>query len=98
MRWKLLFIITLLTAIVGTAACMVMIYGFLGSTVGSLRTAARPALYALLIPVAATTFAAVFVYRHTSRRRALQATITVFAAILLTLGAVYVASRFLNNP
>ena len=46
----------------------------------------------LLLPIATTAFASIFVYRHTARRRKLQAVLTAILAILLTLGFFIAAS------
>ncbi len=47
-----------------------------------------------LIPLAAVIYASYFVYRHTARRRKLQATATALLSIILTLAALFVASIF----
>jgi small-conductance mechanosensitive channel len=46
----------------------------------------------LVLPIAAIVFASVFVYRHTARRRTLQAFMTAVLATLLTLGLFVVAT------
>jgi uncharacterized BrkB/YihY/UPF0761 family membrane protein len=46
----------------------------------------------LLLPVATIVFSAIFVYRHTARRRKTQAFLTTLIAILLTLAFFIVAS------
>lgn len=87
MRWKLLLIATLLATLVST--------GTIIGLVGSLKGFAHPnlfAFFALLVPLAATTYASIFVYRHTARRRRLQAFLTALFTIFLTLTAVIIAS------
>ena len=80
MRWKLLIAASLLAAATGAAACYAAVYLFLPPS-------APPAVVVpltLLLPLGAITFASVFVYRHTPRRRALQAAVTALLASLLT--------------
>jgi preprotein translocase subunit YajC len=45
-----------------------------------------------LLPVVATLVAAIFVYRHTARRRKLQAALTTIISLLLILAAFVFAS------
>jgi hypothetical protein len=45
----------------------------------------------LLIPAVLTTLAGIFIYRHTSKRRKLQALITVVVTLLFT-GSAYLAA------
>jgi uncharacterized membrane-anchored protein len=45
-----------------------------------------------LLPIATIIFASIFVYRHTARRRKLQAFLTVVLATLLTLALFIVVS------
>ena len=94
MRWKLMIAASLLAAVVGAGAALAVTRFALGSAPlvpapGWLTTVA------LLLPLAANTFAAIFVYRHTARRRTLQAAATVLLSITLTLAALIIASRFL---
>jgi len=49
----------------------------------------------LLLPVLAIIFASIFVYRHTARRRRLQAFLTALLATLLTL-AFFVCASILS--
>jgi hypothetical protein len=54
----------------------------------------------LLLPAAAIIFASIFVYRHTARRRRLQAFVTAILATMLTL-ALFVCASILSarwNP
>jgi uncharacterized membrane protein len=46
----------------------------------------------ILLPIAAIIFAAIFVYRHTAKRRKLQAFITAILATILTLGLFVLAT------
>lgn len=97
MRWKLLLIASLLATIVGAGASLGIIFGLLGST----RRLVAPGIFVistLLIPVAAITSASIFVYRHTARRRKLQAMATALLALILTLASFFASSIFLTEP
>ena len=84
MRWKLLLIASLLATIVGAGSTIVLVY----SLTRPAENLSRPSLLAfgaLLLPIAAITYASIFVYRHTARRRRLQAMLTALLACTLTL-------------
>jgi hypothetical protein len=90
MRLKLVLAASVLAAIVGAGICIALVLG-----VFSLKTLSNPGLLVtstLLLPIATTAFAAIFVYRHTARRRKLQAFLTAIIAILLTLGFLIAAA------
>lgn len=88
MRWKLLIVASLLAAVVGAGACFAVAYALSGGS-----PAWWPAA-ALVAPLGATAYASVFVYRHTARRRTLQAAATALLALLLMLTALVAASLF----
>jgi hypothetical protein len=87
MRWKLLIAASLLAATVGAGAVLVANYFALGGPPGEAPPAWLLAVV-VLAPLGATAYAAVFVYRHTARRRTLQAAATALVAITLTLAAL----------
>jgi hypothetical protein len=61
----------------------------------------RPSVFALgtlLLPIAAITYASIFVYRHTARRRRLQAMLTALLAIFLTLTILLLSSILYTKP
>ncbi len=92
MRWKLVIAASLLAAAAGAGACyaIVLVYPLAFDRGIQGWAVALP----LLVPAAATAFAAVFVYRHTARRRALQAAAVALLASLLTLTALTLGSFF----
>ena len=97
LRLKLLIVASLLAAVVGAGSCFAVAYFLLAPT----KNAPLPvwvAAASLIIPLAATVFAAVFVYRHTSRRRVLQAAATALLALLLTLTALLLCSALTGRP
>ena len=84
MRPKLVVGVSVLAALLGAGSCIGIVLA-----VSSLTAISRPGplmTAALLLPIATIIFASVFVYRHTARRRKLQAFITAVLAALLTLG------------
>lgn len=89
MRWKLLIAASLLAFVVGTGACAFVVRIF------AARGGALPvwaAVLAFALPVACVVYAGIFVYRHTARRRTLQAAATVLLASALTLAALLLGS------
>ena len=97
MRWKLLLIASLLATLVGAGATLGIVIGVFGSP-GELTTPGLAVLGALLIPVAAITVASIFVYRHTARRRRLQAMATALLATILTLTILFISSMLFSKP
>jgi len=90
MRLKLVIAASVLAAVVGAGSCVALVLG-----VFAVQTLSSPGLLAastLLLPVATIVFASIFVYRHTARRRKLQAVLTAILATLLTLSIFVLAS------
>jgi hypothetical protein len=84
MRLKLVLISALIAALVGAGAAIVIIL----SVFSSFKPVTAPGLLVVstyLLPTVATILASVFVYRHTARRRRLQAALTAIIALLLTI-------------
>jgi len=93
MRLRLVIAASLLAAIVGAGSCIALVLG-----VFSVKALSSPGLLVastLLLPVLAIIFASIFVYRHTARRRRLQAVLTALLATLLTL-AFFVCASILS--
>ncbi|HET9479138.1 MAG TPA: hypothetical protein VFO72_07340 [Pyrinomonadaceae bacterium] len=90
MRLKLVLAASALAAFAGAGSCIALVLG-----VFSVKTLSSPGLLVastLLLPVATIVFAAIFVYRHTARRRKLQAFLTTIIATVLTLCLFALAS------
>jgi len=90
MRLKLVAITSLLAAVVGAGSCIALVLG-----VFSRQALSSPGLLVVstfLLPLATIIIASIFVYRHTARRRRLQAFLTVVLATLLTISLLIVAS------
>ena len=94
MRLKLVVLVSLLAAIVGAGSCIALVLG-----VFSREAWSSPGLLVLatfLLPLATIVFSAIFVYRHTARRRRLQAFLTLVLATLLTL-AIFVLTSIVTS-
>ena|SRR5437773_6771664 len=91
MRLKLVLITSFLAALIGAGASIALIL-FVFSSLMSLRTPGPLAITIFLLPIATILLASMFVYRHTARRRKLQAFLTALLATFLTLCLFLVAS------
>ena len=94
MRLKLVIAASVLAAIAGAGSCIALVLG-----VFSVKALSNPGLLVtstLLLPIATIAFASIFVYRHTARRRKLQAFLTAILAILLTL-ALFISATILTG-
>jgi hypothetical protein len=96
MRWKLLMIASLLATVAGTGLTLLLIFVLsrpgTGHEVNGLYL-----LGSLLFPLAAITYATIFVYRHTARRRSLQAILAALISIFLTLTVMLASSMLLGK-
>ena len=97
MRWKLILIASLLATLTGTGVTLGVVFGLLGSHI-SLATSGWLVIATLIIPVLAITVASIFVYRHTARRRRLQAMLTALLAGSLTLAILITSSIISFKP
>ena len=91
MRWKLLVLVSFVAAFLALALWSAVTIAVFGSA----RVLAQNdwlLLCSLLISLGVTAYAAVFVYRHTSKRRKLQALIATVLVLLLTAALYLIAS------
>src|SRR5919106_2414789 len=95
MRLKLVIIASLLAAVVGAGASIALVLGVFA--VKSLSSPGLLAASTFLLPIAAIVFASIFVYRHTARRRKLQAFLTAVLATLLTLSIFILTSTLTSR-
>jgi hypothetical protein len=91
MRWKLVLITSLTASIVGAGGSIAILIGILGRG-NRVFAPDLIVLATLILPLAAITGAAIFVYRHTARRRKLQAMTTVLLAVAMTLLVFIISS------
>ena len=96
MRWKLLFLLSIIAALLAVALWSVFAIAIFGSA----RVMAQDALSlagSFLIPVAVAAYSAVFAYRHTARRRKTQAILT-FALVWIFSASFYlIASQIFRE-
>lgn len=95
MRLKLVIIASLIAAIFGAGSAITIIL-LVFSSLEPIRTPGLLVLSTYLVPMLTTLLAAIFVYRHTARRRKLQAALTVLLALVLSL-AFFVSASILTS-
>jgi hypothetical protein len=97
MRLKLVFIASIIGALTGAGTAVAIILAIFSS----LNPIASPGILLgaiFLLPLTTCLLAAVFVYRHTARRRKLQAFLTAVLAISLSLATFIVAFFVTSRP
>ena len=94
MRLKLVLLASLIAAVAGAGSAIAIVL-FLFSSLESITSPGVLIVATYLLPVLTTLFASIFVYRHTARRRKLQAALTVIISFVLTL-TVFVAASMLT--
>lgn len=95
MRWKLLLVTSTLAALAGAGACLGLAYWLLGAVERVREPQGAAALAVLALPLAVITAASIFIYRHTARRRPLQAALTAVLSVALTLGLILAGTLLL---
>ena len=93
MRWKLLVTTSVAAALVGVSLWCVLAIGVFGSARALARNDAL-LLASVVIPLAVAGSGGFFAYRHTARRRKMQALITTLLSIFLALVVYLAASSF----
>jgi uncharacterized membrane protein YfcA len=91
MRLKLVIVSSLIAAVIGAGGGIAIIL-FVFSSLTPLMKPGAVVFSTLLLPLVATLIASIFVYRHTARRRKLQAALTTIISLLLILAAFVFAS------
>lgn len=94
MRLKLILIASLLAALVGSGASIAIVLGVF-SSLKPLSTPGLLVFSTFLLPLGMIVWATIFVYRHTARRRKLQAVLTAVFGLLLSVGT-FTAAAFLS--
>jgi hypothetical protein len=96
MRPKLVLVVSALAAVVGSGLCFaIVLIAF--SSLKALLTPNVLILSTLLLPLATIVYSSIFVYRHTARRRKLQAFLTGVLATVLTIGLFLLAFIFVTR-
>jgi hypothetical protein len=96
MRWKLLITTSAVAAFIGFVLWCVVAIGFFGSATRLARNQAVLSV-SLLIPLVFAGLAGFFAYRHTARRRKMQALIATLLTILFAFLAYFAATALAHN-
>jgi len=96
MRWKLLITTSAVAAFIGFGLWCVVTIGFFGSATRLARNDAG-LLASVFIPLVFAGLAAFFAYRHTARRRKMQALITTLLTILFAFVAYFAATALARD-
>jgi len=94
MRWKVLMLASLASAIAGVGLALLITLVFYNSVSEMLGHGGAGELGVIIVLVLAVSFAGFFVYRHTARRRKLQTTLAVVFTLLFTVAAFALAALF----
>jgi len=92
-RWKLLLVVSIVGGLLALGLWSILAVAIFGSA----RVMAQEdwrLLVSLVIPLAVNILATIFVYRHTSRRRKLQALLASGLVLLFTAFSYLIASTF----
>lgn len=96
MRWKLLVLVSFVTALVACGIWSLFIMIIFGSA-----RLIQPHEWLLLassaVPLALAGSAGFFIYRHTARRRKTQALLTILLTLLLSIATCLSATRLFPN-
>lgn len=87
MRWRLLIITVLLASLAATVLWLAILFGVYGINGSALRVQPSALWFIVggLSAVAVTCYSGLFVYRHTARRRRLQALLSILVSLTMTL-------------
>jgi len=95
MRLKLVFVASLVAAVAGAGGAIAIIL-FVFSSLTPLIKPGALVVSTFLLPLVSTLIASMFVYRHTARRRKLQAALTALIALFLTV-AIFLSASFATS-
>ncbi len=92
MRWKFLIITSLVAALISAGGMHALAFWMKAYL---MPLSEQPYLLTglIIIPLVVTTLAGFFVYRHTARRRKLQATLTATLSIILTVSSLIIIAQ-----
>jgi uncharacterized membrane protein len=90
MRWKLILIVPLLASFLGAALTVLLLY-LLSGSLQTLKLSGLELIATCVAPAVMVVLAGLFVYRHTARRRTLQALLTATVAVFLILSFILAA-------
>lgn len=94
MRWKLLIITSLIAALLNAGGMYLFAY-LISAYMTRLHGTIGMEATLLLVPLVVSTLAGIFVYRHTARRRKLQATLTSLASFIFAVIILFLVAQLL---
>ncbi len=98
MRWKLLLPISVVAAVIGSALSTAIGFATRSYRGGLLNldrlSVGWLVLLIYIMPICAATGASIFVYRHTARRRKIQATLTAILVLFFCILFLMSVSRY----
>jgi hypothetical protein len=97
MRLKLILIVSIISSLIGALGIGVVLYLFLGSLrIGN--PGGLTLILVCLVPSLGIVAGSFFVYRHTARRRLLQALLTAVISVFFVLSIFFVLMVILKRP
>lgn len=97
MRWRLLIITILLANLAATGIWLAILFGIYGIDRSALRV--QPLTWWFIIgglsALTVTCYSGLFVYRHTARRRRMQAFLSIIVSSVMTLLLLQLAKQIL---
>ena len=93
MRWKLLVFVSLVASVVAFSVWEALIHLITGSSGRPLAPYPGLLAFSSIIPITFAAFGAVFIYRHTARRRKTQAALSILLTLVMLFAAYVVLSR-----
>jgi hypothetical protein len=97
MRFKLILIVSMVVSIVGSAGTAFLLYVSFGS-IEFTRPRGFWLISSCVMPAILVLTGGFFVYRHTARRRALQAMLTIVISVFIILSLFLASVLILRRP
>jgi hypothetical protein len=101
MRLKLLIIVSLVAAAIGSGAsviAIVVLSSHWARPLGAKLSGGWTSVLIYLPPLLVAMLASVFIYRHTARQRKMQAALTAIAVLFFCVLTLIVISRYFLHP
>src|SRR5262245_47286457 len=95
MRWRLIAIVSLVCGLCGFILWEIVIAVWIARSPRPVVTGNSLLVITSFIPFLSAAIAGFFDYRHTSRRRKLQALLSILIALMITTGSYFLGSRLL---
>ena len=93
MRWRLIAIVSFVSGLFGFILWEIVIAVWIARMPRPVVTGNSLLVFTSFVPFLSAAIAAFFVYRHTSRRRKLQALLSIVVTLILAVGSYFLGSR-----